>query len=226
MKWFRIVAWAAAAMAAITVGIGIGGAVRRTSIMDEVKLTVVIDAGHGGIDGGVSGKFTKVKESNLNLSIAQKLADEFSSRGNKVVMTRTRDEGLYGTTGKGHKMRDMEARKKIILNAQADIVISIHLNSFPVETVNGPHVFHAFNNESGRLLASAVQESMNRFKGTNHVAKNGDYFILQCSEAPSIIVECGFLSNREEEVFLSDKANHTAYAKAIFDGVMLYLYSC
>lgn len=225
MNWLKLCAWCAAALSAVFIGASLGVTARNNVIQDTKQLTVVIDAGHGGIDGGVVGKTTGVKESTLNLSIAKKLAEEFALRNFIVVMTRTTDEGLYGTTAKGHKVRDMEARKKIIVGAKPDIVISIHQNSFPSSSVKGPHVFYDFGNEKGQQLAAYVQETLNAFTSNSHVCKTGDYFMLKCSDSPSIIVECGFLSNREEEARLCDFSNHQAYAKAVFDGVMLYLYN-
>ena len=92
------------------------------------KLSVVIDAGHGGIDGGVVGVTTKRKESDVNLTIAFLLKEKLADAGFLVVMTRTTEGGLYDTTAPGFKKRDMQRRKEIIQEASPDLLISIHQN--------------------------------------------------------------------------------------------------
>ena len=93
-------------------------------------LTVVLDAGHGGVDPGVVGKTSGVKESDINLNIVKMTEKLLDSAGVSVVLTRSSEAGLYGIATKNLKRRDMEKRKKIILNANPDLVISVHLNSF------------------------------------------------------------------------------------------------
>ena len=94
--------------------------------------TIVIDAGHGGIDAGVYGVNTDVKESDINLAIAKELRGCFVNAGFNCVMTRSTQAGLYGSTSKGFKMRDMQKRKEIIEECNADMVISIHQNTCPL----------------------------------------------------------------------------------------------
>ena len=97
----------------------------------EGGLSVVLDAGHGGIDGGVSGRKTGVKESEINLAIAFRLNDVLTEMGFEVTMTRKTDAGLYGTTAPGFKKRDMQRRKEIIQDASPMLVISVHQNFYP-----------------------------------------------------------------------------------------------
>ena len=94
-------------------------------------MRIVVDAGHGGIDGGVSGKNTGVKESDLNLSISMALKEELEDMGFEVTLTRKTEAGLYDTTAKGFKKRDMQRRKEIIEEVKPALVISIHQLPYP-----------------------------------------------------------------------------------------------
>lgn len=182
---------------------------------------VVIDAGHGGIDGGVVGKNGTV-EAKINLAIAGELKAELESRGIKVVMTRTTDEGLYGEATT-RKQRDMAERKRIIKEAQPNAVVSIHCNRYPGADRRGAQVFFDEFNESGRALADSLQNSLNElnkeYAGKTFAALKGDYYILKCDSCPSALVECGFLSNAEDEKLLNDPSYRRLLVKAIADGL-------
>ncbi len=185
---------------------------------------IVIDAGHGGIDAGVRGITTEAKESDINLAIAKKLKGYFQEAGFKAVMTRKTNAGLYGTSGKGFKMRDMKKRKQIIADNNADMVISIHQNFCPIPSKRGGTVFFDKTSESGKALADSIQSVLN---GLNEdIKKNealaGDYYMLKCTENPSVIVECGFLSNTEDEKLLNDAEYQKQIAYAIFKGAVAY----
>ena len=108
----------------------------------EDGLRVVIDAGHGGIDGGVVGRTTGVKESDINLDIAYELQYVLEDMGFEVTMTRKTQAGLYDTTAKGFKRRDMEKRREIIQRAKPDFVLSVHQNYYPSSAYRGGQVFY------------------------------------------------------------------------------------
>lgn len=186
--------------------------------------TVVIDAGHGGVDAGVLGVNTKTKESDVNLAIAQKLRGYFADAGFNVVMTRNTNAGLYGSPAKGFKMRDMKKRKEIIENSAADVVISIHQNLCPIPSRRGGTVFFDKNSECGKALAGYIQSSINGM--AECVRKNealaGDYYMLKCTQSPSVIVECGFLSNADDEALLISEEYQKKIAYAIFKGAVGY----
>ncbi|MCQ2478943.1 MAG: N-acetylmuramoyl-L-alanine amidase, partial [Clostridia bacterium] len=114
--------------------------------------TVVIDAGHGGIDAGVVGVETKEKESNINLAIAKYLRGYFINAGFNCVLTRAAQGGLYNTTAKGFKMRDMLKRKQIIEGCNADMVISVHQNFCPIPSRRGGTAFYDKDRENGKTL--------------------------------------------------------------------------
>lgn len=186
------------------------------------KITVVIDAGHGGIDAGASGINTSVRESDINLLISKELKKLFSNSGINVIMTRTSDEGLYGTTDKGFKLRDLQERVRIINNSQADLLISIHLNTYTSPSRRGAQVFYKKGDDLSKEFAKKVQSRINgmRLSPRLYDALSGDYYILNESKIPSIIVECGFLSNPEDEKLLLSPEYRESISQAIFNGAI------
>lgn len=211
----------------IIAGIAIGlcaSALVTTASTSQGERVIVIDAGHGGIDAGVVGRLTDVKESDINLAIAKQLKSYFSEAGFVVVMTRTSNGGLYGLPTSGFKKRDMQKRKQIIEECSADMVISVHQNSCPLESRRGGQVFFNPASECGKELAERIQLSLNEMeecvKKSNALA--GDYYMLKCTESPSVIVECGFLTNGEDEKLLSSPVYQKSVAYAIFKGAVSY----
>lgn len=189
------------------------------------KIKIVLDAGHGGIDGGVTGITTGVKESDLNLKIVKKLEKLLVNSGFIVILTRSSDAGLYGVATGNLKRKDMLKRKEIIIEAKPDLVVSVHLNKFSVTTRRGAQVFFKDGNEKGYLLATAIQSSFNSLKESTREfsALKGDYYILNCSPYPSVIAECGFLSNPEEEALLVSDEYQNKISSALFEGITAFL---
>ncbi len=189
------------------------------------RFKVVLDAGHGGIDGGVLGVNTHVKESELNLAVVKKLEKNLISAGLSVSLTRKNDAGLYGVATKNLKRRDMEKRRDIILKENPDIVISIHMNKYSVSTRRGAQVFYKSGDEKAKSLAQNVQNSLNSMEQSTRQCSilTGDYYILNCTEYPSIIVECGFLSNPEDEKLLIDENYQEDITYHILKGVIAYI---
>ena len=199
----------------------------RAAASPSDRFTVVIDAGHGGIDGGVSGITTGVKESELNLDIARKLKAKFDKSGAKTVMTRKTEAGLYGIYSKGFKRRDMQKRKQITLNAKADVFVSIHLNYYSSPLRRGAQVFYKIDEEKSKSLADIVQAELN---GGNecerdYTALAGDYYVLNEADCAAILCECGFLSNAEDEKLLLTDGYRTEIAEKIFNGIEKYRFS-
>ena len=187
-------------IALITSAICVGIVERKKAVQTAKNgITVVIDAGHGGIDGGVVGKNSGVKESEINLKIAKMLGSSLSRKGYNCVLTRKDGNGLYQIGAKSKKLSDMQKRKEIINSSSADLMISIHQNYFSSSSVKGAQVFFAQNNEKSGTYAGIFQTEFNAFCSQNKQAKLADYYVLQCSIIPSILVECGFLSNAEDE---------------------------
>ncbi len=201
------------------------GAIYVQSKVGEEKTCIVIDAGHGGTDPGKIGINGK-KEKDINLQIAKELKKKLEKEGIEVVMTRESDEGLYNSSSRNKKVDDMKKRCKIIDEAKPVFTISIHQNSYPEEYVKGAQVFYYGQSQEGKELAEILQESMvQQLDKENHrTAKaNESYYLLKKTESPTVIVECGFLSNSEEAKLLADKDYQKKVAEAIHTGIKKYL---
>lgn len=185
---------------------------------------VVIDAGHGGIDGGVEGVNSKVKESELNLDIARKLRDKIESTGAKVVMTRKTDLGLYGNLSKGFKKRDLKKRMEIADKANADLFVSIHLNYFSSPKRRGAQVFYKTGDAESKKIASVIQKNLNELGEREILPLCGDYYVLNEAKTTAILCECGFLSNEEEEKLLLSNDYRMQIANKILEGIETYRY--
>lgn len=191
----------------------------------EQKRVVVIDAGHGGNDPGKVA-INKTLEKDINLAIALKLQAMLEEQGIQVVMTRTEDKGLYTETDTNKKMADMKARCKLIADTSPDVVVSIHQNSYSSESVKGAQVFYYTKSEQAKALAQSIQSTMvTQLDKTNkrEAKPNSDYYLLLHTDCPSVIVECGFLSNRAEASKLETEDYQSQVAKAVMDGVLVYL---
>lgn len=193
---------------------------------DDGGMRIVLDVGHGGVDGGVCGIATGVKESDLNLDIAYCLKEKLEELGFAVTLTRKTEGGLYGTPTKGFKRRDMEKRKEIIEKTAPALVLSIHQNFYSSRNVRGGQVFYNAADEKSVILGKTVQTYLNELYKEAGVkareSKAGEYFILQCTSYPSVIVECGFLSNAEDEKLLCTDGWKNRLAQQIASGVMAY----
>lgn len=210
------------------IGCAIAGAVcsAKSKTAAAGQKVIVIDAGHGGSDKGVIGKNGTV-EAEKNLEISNMLKDLLSDAGFFVVMTRTTDGGADEAAS--FKKEDFDRRKKIVENASPDMLISVHCNKFPSSDRRGAQVFYNPLSGEGRTLAKILQESLNSLNSA-HVGRlfdalGGEYFMLNCTTAPSVIVECGFLSNPEDEKLLCDKDYLDRFVYSIYGGIVDYLES-
>jgi len=194
-----------------------------TNSMPKAEFTIVIDAGHGGRDGGAVGKTTGISESVLNLQYALCLKEACEQFGFDVVLTRSTMDGLYDESAANKKKSEMEKRKNIINNSNADLVISLHMNSFPLSSSEGAQVFYAKGSEQGFNLAKSIQNSLSKsFESARDYVTVGDYFVLNYSNIPATLVECGFLSNPEEEKLLQTEEYRKNFCYSILAGVINY----
>ena len=185
-----------------------------------VANVIVIDAGHGGQDGGAVGR-TGVTESFLNLQYAKELKKLCQNAGFNVVMTRIDMSGLYSPLAQNKKKSEMEKRKSIIDSSDARCVVSLHMNSFPSSSTRGAQVFYRAGSESGKAFATCVQNKLtNEIDFSKKECSAGDYFVLNCTDKPAILVECGFLSNQEEETLLCDEAYRSKFCNALLKGII------
>ncbi|MBR2860658.1 MAG: N-acetylmuramoyl-L-alanine amidase [Clostridia bacterium] len=189
-----------------------------------LNFVIVLDAGHGGQDGGAIGIKTLTREKDVNLSITKKLKGLFESCGATVVLTREDDDALC--KGDFDKMEDMSARARIIESVSPYIVISIHCNSFPQnKSVKGAQTFYYPGSETGQRLAETIQESLSKNvdEQNKRQIKSENFFMLRHGNSTSVMIECGFLSCPEEEALLLDQNHQEKLAYAIFDGTCNYI---
>jgi len=180
---------------------------------------IVLDAGHGASDGGAIGT-TGVAEKDINLKIAQKLQKLLEQTGATVIVTRADDSAIAET-----KRSDMRLRKNIKETSSADIFVSIHMNKFSQSKYSGAQVFYSSDDKS-KALGEAIQASMRNILNpdNNRVAKSAEdsIYILKKSDVPSVIVECGFLSNPEEEELLTQADYQDKVAWSVYAGITSY----
>ena len=191
----------------------------------SLRLTVVIDAGHGGVDGGVVGVESGVKESEINLAISRLLQKHFEDAGFRVVQTRPTEAGLYGAATTGYKKRDMKKRAEIINESAPVMMISVHQNFFSLSSRRGAQVFFRADSDTSHALANSVQSALNEMPECvkKSEALAGDYYVLNCSDYPSVIVECGFLSNPEDDALLNSADYQLKLVETIRLGALGYL---
>lgn len=184
----------------------------------EDAFVVVVDAGHGGFDGGALGTDTGAVEAEINLAVAKLLADELTGMGFYVIMTRSTDDALGST-----KDEDMRIRKEIFNLDCVDLVVSVHMNKFGDRSVSGPMVFYMNGSAEGKRLAENVVYSLcEAVERPQRFANPEDLFVLRVPRAPSVLVECGFLSNPEDEKKLLTEDYRQKLAKGIAEGIANY----
>jgi len=186
---------------------------------------VVIDAGHGGKDAGAISA-NNALEKDINLSIAVRLKSLLEQNSVTVVMTREEDKDLASEHASSRKNEDLRARAGLIEASSPVLMVSVHQNSYPEEEVSGAQVFYYSGSESGKALATMVQNSLKKeIDDENHrVAKaNREYYLLKRAICPAVLVECGFLSNPVEAALLETEEYQEKIAFAIHLGIMEYI---
>lgn len=189
-------------------------------------MVILIDAGHGGFDAGASANGILEKE--VNLSVALKLKRCIEENGGSVVMTREEDCSTADNVDKGKsaKVSDLKKRREMIKESGADMFVSIHMNKFPQGKYKGAQVFYAKGNEDSRRLGEEIQKALplTLNDGNKRAAKesDGSIYILKDATVPSVIVECGFLSNKEEAELLINEDYQNKLAWAIYLGIDNY----
>ena len=196
---------------------GIINAVSQEEAPTSSLPIIVIDAGHGGEDGGTIGK-SGVLEKDLNLAIALLLDEQLRACGVRTVMTRTEDILLYDPTSdyRGQKkVQDLASRRRIAEEQKNAVFVSIHMNAFPQEKYSGLQVYYSKNSPDSLRLAEAIREQIcASLQASNHRAAKpagSEIYLLDRLSCPAVLVECGFLSNTAECKRLED----TAYQKQL-----------
>ncbi len=199
--------------------------IATNSIMNNTP-TVIIDAGHGGFDGGASAHDGTV-EKDINLQISQKVCALLKFNGYDVIMTRDSDTGTEDDESEviaKRKKSDLSNRLQIMKENEDAIYVSVHLNKFTTSAANGAQVFYTKNYSEAYNLANCVQSSIKSLiqPQNSRVVKQGtdSTFLLKNAAVPAIIVECGFLSNKQELEKLKNEDYQSQMAFAIVCGIM------
>lgn len=191
---------------------------------DEARVTVVIDAGHGGIDSGAVSNSLVEKE--LNLTIAKKLEQFLMLSDVDVVMTRSEDTLLDGGAKENKKLHDLKNRVAIASKYDNCVFVSIHMNKFPQESCHGLQVFYSTNDPKSKLLAETIREYALMTDDKNgRVAKPSDssIFVLERLECAAVLVECCFLSNEYDASRITNEIEQNKLAFALFCGINKFI---
>lgn len=190
--------------------------------------TIVVDAGHGGEDGGASGK-SGVPEKTMNLAIAQELGKLLRTSGFRVVMTRTSDKSISDenlTTIRERKVSDLHNRLKIIQEQGDCIFVSIHQNHFTESRYSGTQVFYSSSDTDSKILAENIRGRVVSLLQKDNTRETkpatSSIYLLWEAKVPAVLVECGFLSNLEEEAKLNDPEYQKQMAFSIYCGLLDY----
>ena len=184
----------------------------------KAKTVIVVDPGHGGEDPGKVGT-NDVLEKDLNLQIAKKVKKLLEEAGIKIVMTRENDKVP------DVKKEDLNQRIQLINDTKPTLALCIHQNSYPDQAIRGAQVFYHTVTEEAEDAASIVQEELRTVDPTNkrQIKENDTYYMLKHTKVPTIIVECGFLTNPEEAEKLTQEEYQDVLAKAICEGIIKWL---
>lgn len=198
-------------------------------IMPITNKTIIVDAGHGGIDPGSMTDDQSVKEKDVNLKITKKVKELLEASGAMVILTRNDDTSLYteeaGKTIRQKYNENLKNRKKIIQESSADMFISIHLNKFQESKYYGAQTFYPAGKEDDKQLATYIQGELKRVvdKTNNRKIKStNDIYLIKDNEIPSTLIECGFLSNDKEAKLLNDEEYQDRIAWSIYVGIQKY----
>lgn len=196
------------------------------NINEAASQTIVIDPGHGGVDGGAI-SCTGIPESRFNLEISMRLRDLFRLLGYKTRMIRESDISIYkeGNTISSRKMSDLRERVRIVNETENALLLSIHQNIFPESRFSGPQIFYT-NREESKILAQKLQNSLtDHLKPENRrqAKKCSNVYLMENIQCIGILIECGFLSNPEEEAKLKTDVYQKKLSAVIACTVIEYL---
>lgn len=189
--------------------------------------TIILDAGHGNPDGGAIGQDGSI-ESNLNLDIVLKLQKLLEASNCTVILTRSDENGIYESTAetiRDKKVSDMKSRADIANNSNAEIFISIHMNKLDQSKYSGWQTFYKNKDENSKKIAENIQTSLNYFikkENSRTIKSISGIYLTKNVEIPLVIVECGFLSNEEENKLLQTDSYQSELAWSIYIGIMDY----
>ncbi|MGM0370190.1 MAG: N-acetylmuramoyl-L-alanine amidase family protein [Bacillota bacterium] len=189
---------------------------KATTTDSELNKKVIIDPGHGGIDSGTH--YNEIFEKNINLDIAKKLAKSLEKDNILTLLTRSEDK-LYNDD----RNDDIKHRIELVNDSNADLLVSIHVNSFPSSQSFGGETYYKKGSKEGRKLASAIQKQLLAIQPNNYrTIKTAPYYVLQKSDIPAVLIEVGFISNPKDRKRIIDPQEQSKIANAIKKGIINY----
>ncbi len=202
------------------------GSIKLTSVISSslINKVIVIDPGHGGADPGA--KNSGLQEKDINLDISLRLRDSLKSKGCIVILTREVDKDFYlpgYVLGRMAKRAELDQRINIATDKNADLFISVHTNSFPRPNTYGMETYYHLKSYPGKVLAELIQKQLTQLQSDNkRKSKAGDYYLINQSKMPAVIVEVGFISNPRERNLLMSNNYRDSIAEAIGTGIEHY----
>ncbi|KXZ39018.1 N-acetylmuramoyl-L-alanine amidase [Alkalithermobacter thermoalcaliphilus JW-YL-7 = DSM 7308] len=197
--------------------------------MPVTNKVIILDAGHGDLDTGAVGE-NNTFEKDINLQIVLKLRTLLEESGALVILTREKDQRLYdkAQTIREKYLEDLRNRKQLIKDSKADLLISIHLNSFPQKKYYGAQVFYPKSDKKSKEIAQFIQEELRRVldkENKRNIKPRDNIYLLENNNIPSVLIECGFLSNEREAELLKTDSYQDKIAWAIYIGIQKYFSS-
>lgn len=199
------------------------------SYMPITNKVILLDAGHGGIDPGATNEDKSILEKDINLQITLKLRELLESSGCLVLLTREEDTSLYeeeaGKTTRQKYNENLKNRRKMIEESGVDAFVSIHLNKFEQSKYYGAQTFYPEGQNDSKLLSQFIQDELKRVVDKTNQRKikpSKDIYLLKENKIPSVLIECGFLSNEKESKLLNDEKYQEKLAWAIYAGIQKY----
>lgn len=197
--------------------------------MPVTNKVILLDAGHGGIDPGALSDDESVEEKDINLQITLKLRELLESSGCLVLLTREDDVSLYEEsphkTTRQKYNENLKNRKKMIEESGVDAFVSVHLNKFEQSKYYGAQTFYPQGQDDSKLLSKFIQDELKRVvdeTNQREVKPSNDIYLLKDNKIPSVLIECGFLSNEKESKLLNDEKYQEKVAWAIYAGIQKY----
>lgn len=181
---------------------------------------IVVDAGHGGRDPGT--RYGNTLEKDLNLEIAKVLEKELLKQGAIVYMTRDEDEDLSKTSDYRKKRADLRRRVNFIEEKESDLYLSIHLNWYKDYYYGGAEILYNNINKNNKVLATNLKESLTNNNIKTRDLKTTNLYMYRNTNVVGVLVECGFLSNKNDRYLLKTKWYQEKFSKALVEGVIKY----
>lgn len=219
-KWYPLCALLVLYLVSNTIAKPLEQSLLVASKQELKGLVIVVDAGHGGKDNGAS--VGDVIEDEINLAVALELKELLELAGAQVILTRKEDNDLAAKEAINRKKEDLQKRVELIEKEDVALFVSIHMNKYGNTQVSGAQVFYRVNDDVSKLLANLLQEEFKELKSSKKV-KIGNYYILNNSTKPGVLIECGFMSHPEELELLQQKEYQIKISNAIYRGIASFI---